>query len=453
MRIKFLSVIMSFLFVSFAITSCLDNDTNVDYSPDATIHAFGLDTVHGRHYKFTINQLSGEIFNQDSMPVGSDTILDRILIDTLSTASGLVTMKNKEDQDSIINIADSIDLSTTKYTQQKPLKVTVWAPDMIQKKEYRIWVNVHQQDPDSLDWGKTRMAPNLVIGEQKAVILGERIFVFAKGNSTTVYTADIKDGRSWNTVSLNSMPANFKLASLINFNEKLYVTTEDGNVYNTENGSTWTKDISLSTGNVDMLLVAFPAPTGNNNLENIVGISGIVTEGGEKKFTMTDKNATAWKEIDRDSQTVPTEFPLTRLSSSVYNTISGVSTAILVGKTEYNEEKNDTSTIVWSTEDGLTWYNMTAVGNFNAPWMESPSIMYYNNQFYIFGSGFKSFYSSQNLLVWKPVMKKFLLPEALRDKETDYSTVVDKNNFIWIMSGNPADVWRGRLNKLGFKRQ
>lgn len=453
MRIKFLSVIVSFLFVSFAITSCLDNDTNVDYSPDATIHAFGLDTVHGRHYKFTINQLSGEIYNQDSMPVGSDTILDRILIDTLSTASRLVTMKNKEDQDSIINIADSIDLSTKKYTQQKPLKVTVWAPDMIQKREYKIWVNVHQQDPDSLDWGKTRIAPNLVIGEQKAVILGERIYVFGKGNSTTVYTADIENGRSWSTISLNGMPENFKLASLINFNSKLYITTEDGNVYNTENGSTWIKDTGLSTGNVDMLLVGFPKPANNNNLEDIVGISGIVKEGENKIFTMTNKDATTWQVITDNPQIVPEEFPVERLSSSVYNTNSGVSTAILVGNTKYDEAENDTSTIVWSTEDGITWYNMTTGDNNNAPWMESPSIMYYNNQFYIFGSGFNSFYSSPNLLVWKPVKKKFLLPEALRDKDTNYSTVVDKNNFIWIMSSNPADVWRGRLNRLGFKRQ
>ena len=41
MRIKFLSVIVSFLIVSFALSSCLDSDDNYEFSSDATIHAFG----------------------------------------------------------------------------------------------------------------------------------------------------------------------------------------------------------------------------------------------------------------------------------------------------------------------------------------------------------------------------------------------------------------------------
>ena len=55
MRIKFLSVIVRFFLVSFAETSSLDTE-EIEYSPDATIHAFALDTVHGVYYKFTIDQ-------------------------------------------------------------------------------------------------------------------------------------------------------------------------------------------------------------------------------------------------------------------------------------------------------------------------------------------------------------------------------------------------------------
>ena len=42
--------------VSFVITSCLDDDNNIEYSPDATIHAFELDTTGLGKYKFTIDQ-------------------------------------------------------------------------------------------------------------------------------------------------------------------------------------------------------------------------------------------------------------------------------------------------------------------------------------------------------------------------------------------------------------
>ena len=77
MKIKFLSFIASFFMVSFVITSCLDDDNNIEYSPDATIHAFALDTAGLGSYKFTIDQLSREIYNEDSLPVHADTIIDK----------------------------------------------------------------------------------------------------------------------------------------------------------------------------------------------------------------------------------------------------------------------------------------------------------------------------------------------------------------------------------------
>ena len=122
MKIKFLSFIASFFMVSFVITSCLDDDNNIEYSPDATIHAFALDTAGLGSYKFTIDQLSREIYNEDSLPVHADTIIDKILIKTLTTASGVVTMKDKSGNDSVININDSIDL-------REPLTIKVWSTE------------------------------------------------------------------------------------------------------------------------------------------------------------------------------------------------------------------------------------------------------------------------------------------------------------------------------------
>ena len=151
MKIKFLSFIASFFMVSFVITSCLDDDNNIEYSPDATIHAFALDTAGLGSYKFTIDQLSREIYNEDSLPVHADTIIDKILIKTLTTASGVVTMKDKSGNDSVLNINDSIDL-------RKELIIKVWSTEALagispnQTKEYKIKVNVHKHDPDSLRW-------------------------------------------------------------------------------------------------------------------------------------------------------------------------------------------------------------------------------------------------------------------------------------------------------------
>ena len=129
--------------VSFVITSCLDNDNEVNYSPDATIRAFELDTIgYGVNYKFTIDQVSCLIYNVDSLPVNADTIINSILIKTLTTASGIVTMKDQNDQDSIVNINDSIDL--TKYVNATE-KNRIWRFRMSIKLIYGCirWFPIH----------------------------------------------------------------------------------------------------------------------------------------------------------------------------------------------------------------------------------------------------------------------------------------------------------------------
>ena len=48
MRIKFLSLIVSFICLSVGISACMDSEDTYAYSTDASIRAFGLDTIHGR---------------------------------------------------------------------------------------------------------------------------------------------------------------------------------------------------------------------------------------------------------------------------------------------------------------------------------------------------------------------------------------------------------------------
>ena len=47
MRQKFLSVIVSFICLSVGISACMDDEETYAYSSDASIRAFGLDTIHG----------------------------------------------------------------------------------------------------------------------------------------------------------------------------------------------------------------------------------------------------------------------------------------------------------------------------------------------------------------------------------------------------------------------
>ena len=371
MRIKFLSIIASFFMVSFVITSCLDNDNEVNYSPDATIRAFELDTIgYGVKYKFTIDQISRLIYNVDSLPVNADTIINSILIKTLTTASGIVTMKDQNDQDSIVNINDSIDL--TKYVNATEknnfLVLKVWAPNMEVQNEYKVNIRMHTMVPDSLSWGKDPIANNPVSNtaeKQKVVTLGDKILLFAQNNeiySTAIPAGSPTDrlnyGQKWDKETTGKLPVGADITSIIRFVDKLYLLAENKEVYNSNDGLTWTKDEVLNSDGVSVtnLITSFSDSDGSNH-KKINGIAGIVEINGEKYFSFAEKDATWEKDIDKLTA-VSAEFPTNNLSADVYATESGTLNAIVVGNTQGLDSKKDTATVVWASEDGKSWIPM-----------------------------------------------------------------------------------------------
>lgn len=448
MRIKFLSVIVSFLLVSVATTSCLDNDNNIEYSPDASIKAFAIDTIHGVTYNFTINQFGpdgiGEIYNQDSLPVGSDTIINRILISTLTTTSGIITSYNPvTKQDTLLNISDSLDL-------RKPITIKVWSLEAYANngegpiKQYNIKVNVHKQDPDSMQWVKMPVnMPGSGSASQKAIILKkddkENIFVYT---NNAAYKGEISTNGNvtWSTANRGALPLT-ALTSLVNFDGTLYATTGDKQVYQSTNGEDWTVNDVIS-GNVDILLAAFPTNSNNLNSE-VAGLAGVI--GG--KFGITNKNVASW---NISENTVPNEFPeYGNISSTVYLNPTNVQTGMLMGN---NKNVNDTASIAWVSQDGMEWIPLPKnSSNSYCPKLTNPSIIHYNDALYAFGGPFSSFYKSTGGIAWHKADKKFWMPAEFKDR-TDYSMVIGEANHIWIMWSN-GEVWRGRLNKLGFARQ
>ena len=94
---------------------------------------------------------------------------------------------DQNDQDSIVNINDSIDL--TKYVNATEknnfLVLKVWAPNMEVQNEYKVNIRMHTMIPDSLSWGKDPIANNPVRNtaeKQKVVTLGDKILLFAQNN-------------------------------------------------------------------------------------------------------------------------------------------------------------------------------------------------------------------------------------------------------------------------------
>ncbi|ANU56277.1 DUF6242 domain-containing protein [Bacteroides caecimuris] len=494
MKIKFLSFIASFFMVSFVITSCLDDDNNIEYSPDATIHAFELDTIggYGVKYKFTIDQLSCEIYNEDSLPVHADTIIDKILIKTLTTASGVVTMKDKSGNDSVLNINDSIDL-------RKPLTIKVWSTEALagispnQTKEYTIKVNVHNYDPDSLRWKYMNKIDDQIVGEQKSIIWGNEVFTYSVvGSQLYAYKNSLTNFGSWNRIEIEGLPAGKLPTSIITFqfdgsNAMLYATSDD-KVYESEDGINWEASTKFGDG-VELLLATLT----NKDVSRICYIKK-GADGQRYFYHQTNNEQQETLETYNEGK-VPANFPTKNISYTVYESATNIKSVLLVGDTETATLADDSeleTTIVWGY-DGNKWVEFSTTSSVAyCPKYTQPSIIYYNDLVYIFGQDFSSIYVSNQGLFWKKANAKFSFPHRDWSKggtpnpsvdpefrgKTNYSMVLDPNTQnLWIIfsKGNASfkeevekeestkatttethtyehgsEVWRGRLNQLWF---
>ena len=58
---------------------------------------------------------------------------------------------------------------------------------------------------------------------------------------------------------------------------------------------------------------------------------------------------------------------------------------------------------------------------------------------------------------WKAVTKKVMFPKELmhlyKEANGNYSCVIDNEQYIWIVWSQTGEVWKGRINKMGFKKQ
>ena len=346
---------------------------------------------------------------------------------------------------------------------------------------------MHTMVPDSLSWGDKPIAENpagITAQKQKLVTLGDNILLFTQ-NSDKVYSTTIPAGspsdrlnygQSWDSKNAD-LPEGADVTSIIRFADKLYLLTENKKIYNSNDGLTWTEDNVLTPdgATVTNLITSFSNSDGSNH-KNVNGIASVIEKDNKKYFSFAEQKETGWN-ITTSTEVVPAEFPTNNLSADVYATESGTLNAIVVGNTQGLDSKKDTATVVWASEDGKSWIPMEIPSNNNCPKLVDPSIIHYNDAFYICGKetkdnakGFQKFYTSPTLLLWKGVDRMFMLPGILppvkleggviqypysefsfKGKEANYTMVVDRNHYIWMVGGQGIDkIWRGRVNKLGF---
>ena len=213
MRTRFLSVIVGFLLVSIAVSSCLDDDNGTPvYSSDATIHAFSLDTIHGVDYKFEIDQLNNLIYNPDSMPVDADTLIDSIMVDELYVMLGVMSGDTTFATDVYHNL-----LPAMNATGSNGVKLEVYAPDGLTRRTYTLQIRVHRMDPDSLTWvHMDTVAPvfteTVNPGAQKAVVFNGNLCLYT--SPTELYQTSATPGQyGWSRSEVTGLPGEADITS------------------------------------------------------------------------------------------------------------------------------------------------------------------------------------------------------------------------------------------------
>ena len=260
---------------------------------------------------------------------------------------------------------------------------------------------------------------------------------------------------------------------------KFRVFSSDGSVYNDYyvsvnvhqqdgNEFVW----KLMDDNWTAVPDALPLPAGIKQL-----LGGSTTEkyalSTDNKLMVSRDNGTTWQEdvVADDADMLPTR-DLSLISYPMANTDS-VDYVLLIGNREVNEQNNEATAMVWrkvvdyskqAPQTAWTYMERNAKSDSLAlPRMKNLTMVKYDDGILAFGAEgiggwdeppYAMIYQSRdNGITWK-YNSKYNFPDGFENLlTTNVTAVVDNDNFLWLYCEGSGQVWRGRLNKLGWKIQ
>ena len=435
---------ISIFALSFAtvcmMSSCLGdkNDTEIVFYDDAAITVLTLgelkkpshsgkenDSIKivGSKYTLKIDQYGGTITNApDSLPV--ETNLKNVKFSAISAVNGgTVLIKNLTSEDySFLNTQQTYDL-----TQPRELQVISTSTKNVRK--YILNIVAHKEEADSFMWSKHFVDNDIKnYTSIKTGLCNKNIVVFGKTASGTELKTLVNDSFK----KVKSFGAN---ATMATDGKTIYVA--DGNViYSSSDATNW-KTIST-------------------NVKSVLGVCGkeMFAISNANKLVMSLNNGNSWtnENIDDDARYIPSS-DINFISTSTESN-SDIKRAFLIGNSSADSKKAE----VWSkivednAEKDQSWmYQMFNSGNnYYLPKLSNLSVTAYDNKLLAIGGECDKLYYSEDCgICWKQNVS-FVLPEGFSASKA--SIVVDDDYFVWIVCTGSGQVWRGRLNKMGWKK-
>ncbi len=350
------------------------------------------------------------------------------------------------------NAEDSLDFS-------KPVKFITTSYDGMTKRIYHAQVNIHQVVPDSMVWSQytTAMLPARAVN-QKVISFSDGVtdyyymYVQPSANAAyQLYRSKQSDASNWQEMSLTGLPEGKAVFSqIVTFNHLYYVITNDGALYSSNDAANW--QIVEGSPKLKALLGSVDESTNQPAV-----LSVIMEDENGLVFAAMDGNG-EWKK----GETVPSHFPVEGFSSaSIY--LMYTNRIILVGGKSANGQLQNAS---WATMNALDWAEQTdSYGNYFTK-RQGTMMAYYDDMFYLIGGIDESgkpqkdiYRSSDYGVTWNYIDTLVVLPAAYQARGFA-SMLVDKDNYLMIFGGKSTingqdlnDIWKGRINRLGFERQ
>jgi hypothetical protein len=432
--------------LAIILTSCLgDGNYRIDewYLKNAQIASLTLssDSIAGlSEVIFTIDQMNGKIFNQDSMPFG--TMIDEKVLCNMTFevgTSGVQLMQQATGDTIFWNGTDSIDFS-------QPVMFKIYAVDGETTKTYEAQINIHQVNPDSMVWSKfLTIAEGRVFDEMKTMATANLYGVFVRENGAAKLFTSETLVLEFQETALTGFPEDAVFSSITEYDTNFFVITENGEAYTANNWTTWhpvvdAPDLKAILGTVSESHV--------NHRQS--ALSCIAEKDGNLKFYVY--NSVGWIEGDD----VPEDFPATGFSNVSYEIMYYPHLIIASGKDRNGSLTNK----AWDTMNGLTWILLTNEKNPFA-YSEGASIVRYDNLLFLIGGLDRegntideTYFSKDNGVTWNDTI---FFPTDYKSRA--FSTLtVDKDKYMLLFGGKETrdgnvvnELWRGRINRFGFK--
>lgn len=450
----------------FSLVSCLDtNDGDYVYTDDSAVTAFsvtsakkavhvkasnGADSVYTTSvkltaYKFVIDQQRCVIYNPDSLPYGVDPT--KLLVSANSLNSGSLVLKSMtSDSLSYFSTTDSLDFS-------KPRELQVYSLSGAAVRKYEVRVNVHQEPADKFNWTKlpNPTAFSSATGVKSFVVTTasgttRRFLLASDGTTTTVYRADGDDAWTAATPDFNHTLAAETYRSAAVKHDTLFVC-DNGVVMATTDGNTWTQQTTAEAG-VARIIAANPIRLYAYNNEGAMLCSD--DSGKTWKAASIDESASLLPNGDIAYATLPLNTNANAYRTLLIGSVPEASTTAfsIWGKIDEGTAYSENQPWMFYDHNSLNRHELSLMQNFSA-FTYDGKIMMVGNEDRVY---LPNFYGSRDGgITWKA---DSVITSPLGFFVTGpYTVSVDKDHFIWFVSGKTGETWRGRINRLGWKKE